>query len=82
VFRELHRVLRPGGYVALAADGFRNRRPELEYALLSCGVEAGLQPELVLINEQKLGATSRCWGLGDSAMSISTDRVVLFRKPQ
>jgi hypothetical protein len=81
VFRELHRVLRAGGYVALDAGGFRNRKLELEYAALPCGVEAGLRPELVLINEQKLSATSRCWGLGDSAMSISTDRVVLFRKP-
>jgi hypothetical protein len=81
VFRELHRVLRAGGYVALDAGGFRNRKLELEYAALPCGVEAGLRPELVLINEQKLNATSRCWGLGDSAMSISTDRLVLFRKP-
>ena len=65
----------------LTLAGFRNRRLELEYAALPCRVEAGLRPELVLINEQKLSATSRCWGLGDSAMSISTNRLVLFRKP-
>ena len=80
VFRELHRVLRPGGYVAVDAGRGWSGKRELEHAVMLCGVEASLRLELVLINKQKLTATARCLGLGDSTASLNADRVVVFRK--
>ena len=82
VFGELRRVLRPGGYVALDAGGGWSGKRELEQAVIACGVEAGLRPELVLIKKQKLTVTAQCLGLGDGTASLDADRVVVFRKSQ
>jgi hypothetical protein len=82
VFRELHRVLRPGSYVAVDAGRGWSGKRELEHAVILCGVEASLRLELVLINKQKLTATARCLGLGHSTASLNADRVVVFRKSQ
>ena len=80
VFRELHRVLRPGGHVAFEVGEVRNGKVKLEEAVLPCGVEAGLQPVLVLINDQKFSKTAQCWGISGSK-GTNTNRIVIFRKP-
>ena len=61
-FREIHRVLRPGGFVAFEVGEIRRGKLKLEEAVLACGVAAGLQPQFVLIHDQHFTKTSHCWG--------------------
>jgi tRNA G10 N-methylase Trm11 len=82
VFRELYRVLQPGGFVAFEVGEVRGGKLKLEEAVLPCGVAAGLRPELVLINDQNFSKTSHCWGQDNNVKGTNTNRIVLFRKPQ
>lgn len=80
VFRELERVLRPGGHVAFEVGEVRGGKVKLEEAVVPCGVEAGLKPHLVLINDQKFTKTANCWGVDNNAKGTNTNRIVVFKK--
>ena len=80
VFLELARVLRPGGHVAFEVGEVRAGSLRLEEAVLPCGVRAGLDPALVLINEQEFTKTANCWGVSNRTKGTNTNRVVLFQK--
>jgi hypothetical protein len=80
VFRELVRVLRPGGHVAFEVGEVRAGSVRLEEHVIPCGVSAGLVPELVLINKQDFTKTSNCWGVSNRTKGTNTNRVVLFRR--
>jgi hypothetical protein len=80
VFRELHRVLKPGGHVAFEVGEVRNGSVKLEEAVVPCGVEAGLEPLLIMINDQKFTKTANCWGVNNNAKGTNTNRIVVFRK--
>lgn len=81
VFRELHRVLKPGGHVAFEVGEVRGGKIKLEETVLPCGITAGLEPVLVLINDQKFTKTANCWGVDNNFKGTNTNRIVLFRKP-
>ncbi len=81
VFRELHRVLKPGGHIAFEVGEIHAGKTKLEETVLPCGVAAGLEPLLVLINDQKFTKTANCWGVDNMAKGTNTNRIVLFRKP-
>jgi hypothetical protein len=81
VFVELFRVLRPGGHVAFEVGEVRGGKIKLEEAVIPCGVKAGLEPVLVLINDQKFTKTANCWGVDNNDKGTNTNRVVVFRKP-
>jgi hypothetical protein len=80
VFRELHRVLKPGGHVAFEVGEVHAGKTKLEETVLPCGVAAGLAPVLVLINDQQFTKTANCWGVDNMGKGTNTNRIVLFRK--
>ena len=82
VLVELARVLRPGGYVAFEVGEVKKGTVALEEQVLSSGVQAGLEPALVLINDQQFTKTSHCWGVDNRQKGTNTNRIVLFGKPE
>ncbi len=80
VFRELERVLKPGGHIAFEVGEVRHGKIKLEEAVIPCGIEAGLTPLLVLINDQKFTKTANVWGVDNLKKGTNTNRVVVFKK--
>jgi len=81
VFFELNRVLASGGHLAFEVGEVRGGRVRLEEHVIPCGVHAGLEPVLVLINAQEFTKTAACWGVDNNLKGTNTNRIVLFRKP-
>ena len=80
VFKELKRVLKPGGHVAFEVGEVRYGKVKLEEAVMPCGVNAGLEPLFVLINDQKFTKTGNVWGVDNNEKGTNTNRIVVFRK--
>lgn len=80
VFRELERILVPGGHVAFEVGEVRNGKIKLEESVVRSASAAGLIPRLILINDQKFTKTANCWGVANGAKGTNTNRIVLLRK--
>ena len=80
VLRELHRVLKPGGHVAFEVGEVHGGKTKLEETVLPCGVAAGFDPVLVLINDQKFTKTANCWGVDNMSKGTNTNRIVVLQK--
>ena len=80
VFHELRRVLRPGGHIAFEVGEVRGGTIKLEETVIRCGIEAGLKPLLILINDQKFTKTANCWGVNNNSKGTNTNRIALFQK--
>jgi hypothetical protein len=80
VFRELHRVLKPGASVAFEVGEVRKGSIRLEEAVIPSAVAAGLEPVFVLINAQDFTKTANLWGVANNRIGTNTNRVVLLRK--
>jgi len=80
VLKDLERVLKPGGHVAFEVGEVRGGKVLLEQEVLPCGVEAGLEPVLVMINDQQFTKTANCWGVDNQSKGTNTNRIVVFRK--
>jgi hypothetical protein len=80
VFAELVRTLRPGGHVAFEVGEVRGGRVKLEEHVIPCGIHAGLEPVLVLINSQEFTKTAACWGVDNNRKGTNSNRIVVFRK--
>lgn len=81
VFAELHRVVRPGGYVAFEVGEVRGGAVQLERSVIPAAARAGLTAELVLINAQDFTKTANCWGVSNNRKGTNTNRIVLLRRP-
>ena len=82
VFRELYRVLKPGGHIAFEVGEVHKGATRLEEAVLPCGMVVGLTPLLILINDQEFTKTANCWGIDNMTKGTNTNRIVVFQKPQ
>ncbi|MBM3215111.1 site-specific DNA-methyltransferase [Candidatus Poribacteria bacterium] len=80
-FRELRRVLVPGGHVAFEVGEVRGGSVRLEETVVRCGFDAGMEPVLVLINDQEFTKTANVWGVDNRRKGTNTNRVVVLRKP-
>jgi hypothetical protein len=80
VFHELARVLKEGGHIAFEVGEVRGGTIKLEEAVLPCGVAAGLEPQMIVINSQAFTKTANCWGVKNNAKGTNTNRIVVFRK--
>ena len=81
VFRELRRVLKPGGHVAFEVGELNHGKIKLEDLVIPAGLDAGLDVRLVVINDQDFTKTSNCWGVSNRAKGTNTNRIVLLKKP-
>lgn len=77
---ELRRVLRPGAHIAFEVGEVRGGAVRLEEVVIPAGLDAGLEPVLVLLNSQQFTKTANCWGVTNNAKGTNTNRVVVFRK--
>ena len=77
---ECNRVLRRGGHVAFEVGEVRGGKVRLEEQSLEAGIQAGLQPIRVMINDQTFTKTSNCWGVTNGQKGTNTNRIVVFRK--
>lgn len=80
VFKELKRILVPGGYVAFEVGEVRSGKILLETLVVPAAVNAGLIPEMVIVNSQIFTKTSNCWGVDNLKKGTNTNRIILLRK--
>jgi hypothetical protein len=77
---ELHRVVKPGGYVAFEVGEVKAATLRLEEVVAPAGLSVGLEPSFVLVNAQQFTKTANCWGVANNRKGTNTNRVVVFRK--
>jgi hypothetical protein len=80
VFHELHRMTRPGGWVAFEVGEVRGGRLKLDEVVAPLGTTAGLECVGVMVNEQNFTKTANCWGVSNNAKGTNTNRIVIFHK--
>ena len=81
VIGELHRVTRPGGWVAFEVGEVRNGTVRLEEIVVPLGAMAGFNCKAVLINAQRFTKTANIWGVSNNALGTNSNRIVLLQKP-
>ena len=79
-FKELRRVLVPGGLIAFEVGEVRNGKVLLETLVVPAAADAGLIPRMVLVNDQVFTKTSNCWGVDNLKKGTNTNRIVLISK--
>ena len=80
VFRELHRILKRGGYVAFEVGEVRGGTVLLEELVVPAAARAGLSPLMVIVNAQVFTKTANCWGVDNLRKGTNTNRIVLMTK--
>ena len=81
VFGELHRIVRPGGFVAFEVGEVKGGKVKLEEAVVPVAAAAGFRPELVMVNAQEFTKTANCWGIDNNARGTNTNRIVVLARP-
>ncbi len=80
VFVELHRITRPGGWVAFEVGEVRGGKVRLDEHVAPLGEAAGFGCVAILINRQRFTKTANIWGVHNNARGTNTNRIVVFRK--
>lgn len=81
VLKDLHRIVKPGGFIAFEVGEVRSGTVLLEENVVHCGVRAGLEPLIILINAQEFTKTAKAWGVDNKSKGTNTNRIVVFRNP-
>ena len=81
VFRELRRILKPGGHIAFEVGEVRKGSMRLDEEVVRAAIQAGLAVECVLIQCQEFTKTANCWGVQNNSLGTNTNRIVLLRHP-
>jgi hypothetical protein len=80
VFRELERVLAPGGHVAFEVGEVRGGEIELEELVLRAVRGPALDVLGVMVNDQTFTKTAHCWGVSNNRMGTNTNRIVVAQR--
>ena len=80
VMRDLRRIVTPGGHVAFEVGEVRGGKLLLEELVLPAGVEAGLDPVIIMINAQEFTKTANTWGVDNQKKGTNTNRIVVFQR--
>ncbi len=78
VLKDLKRIVKPEGYIAFEVGEVRNGTVLLEENVIRCGIKAGLEPVIILINAQEFTKTANAWGVDNASKGTNTNRIVLF----
>ena len=78
VMLDLRRIVNPGGHIAFEVGEVRGGKILLEENVVKCGVIAGLEPIVIMINDQKFTKTANTWGVDNSSKGTNTNRIVVF----
>jgi len=79
VLKDIHRIVKPGGFIAFEVGEVRGGTVLLEENVVHCGVRAGLEPLIILINAQEFTKTANAWGVDNKSKGTNTNRIVVFR---
>ena len=80
VLTDLRRIVKPGGHIAFEVGEVRGGKILLEENVVRCGVMAGLEPVIILINEQDFTKTANAWGIDNQSKGTNTNRIVVLRR--
>jgi DNA modification methylase len=80
VFRDLYRVTKVGGWVALEVGEVRGGKIKLDEYIVPVGVNAGFCLFGILINKQTFTKTSNIWGINNNETGTNSNRIVIFYK--
>ena len=78
--KEMRRVLKPEGRIALEVGEVRKGKFKLEEQIILAGKAVGLKVEYTLINNQTFTKTANCWGVSNNTRGTNSNRIVVFRK--
>ena len=78
VLKDLKRIVRPGGHIAFEVGEVRGGKVLLEENVVRCGIKAGLEPIIILINDQEFTKTANAWGVDNQSKGTNTNRIVVF----
>ena len=78
VLTDLRRIVKRGGHIAFEVGEVRGGKVLLEENVVRCGVMAGLEPVVILINDQEFTKTANAWGVDNQSKGTNTNRIVVF----
>jgi hypothetical protein len=80
VLRELHRITRPGGWVAFEVGEVRRGEINLDDSVAPLGMAAGFECMAILINTQQFTKTANIWGVSNNQLGTNSNRIVILHK--
>jgi hypothetical protein len=80
-FRQFHRLLHPGAFVAFEVGEVRGGAVKLEERVVPAARSAGFTPVCIVVNAQAFTKTAKIWGVANNAKGTNTNRIVVLQKP-